>query len=74
MAASASELIQTGVQHHRRLLNIRRSELRAKLKARKNAYALKTIKTIAALTGDEEMPEIDADTVAALNDLLASRS
>jgi energy-coupling factor transporter ATP-binding protein EcfA2 len=73
MAASASELIQTGVQHHRRLLNIRRSELRAKLKARKNAYALETIKTIAALTGDEEMPVIDADTVSALNDLLASR-
>lgn len=74
MAASASELIQTGVQHHRRLLNIRRSELRAKLKARKNAYSLETIKTIAALTGEEDVPEIDSDTVNALNDLLASRA
>lgn len=73
LASSAAELIQSGIKHHRRLLQVRKSELRAKLKARKTAYSVETIKRIAALTGENELPEIDGDTLAALNDLLESR-
>ncbi len=73
LASSAAELIQSGIKHHRRMLQLRKSELRAKLKARKTSFSLASIKTIAALTSDDEMPEIDAATVAALSDLLESR-
>jgi len=55
------------------VLQVRKSELRAKIKARKTAYSVEPIKRIAALTGDHELPELDADTLAALNDLLESR-
>jgi energy-coupling factor transporter ATP-binding protein EcfA2 len=73
LVSSAGELVQSGIKHHRRLLQARKSELRAKLKARKTAYSVETIKRIAALTSDNDLPEIDADTIAALNDLLESR-
>lgn len=74
LASSAADLIQSGIKHHRRLLQLRKSELRAKLKARKSAYSVEVIKTIAAISGDEDLPEIDNDTVSALTDLLAPRS
>ena len=74
LAASVRDLVASGIEHHRRLLQQRKSELRAKLKARKTSYAVETIRSIAALTGDDELPEIDAAMIAALNDLLESRS
>jgi energy-coupling factor transporter ATP-binding protein EcfA2 len=73
LASSAAELIQSGIKHHRRLLQMRRHELRAKLKARKAAYDLETIKAIAALTSEDALPEIGELTLAALRDLLDSR-
>jgi hypothetical protein len=74
LATSASEFIQTGIQYHRRLVQARRSELRAKLKARKSSYDLETIKLIAELTGDGEMPELTPAAVEALEALLTARS
>ncbi len=74
LATSARELVHEGIEHHRRMLQVRKSELRAKLKARKSSFSVETIKSIAALTGEDELPEIDDAMIAALNDLLQSRT
>lgn len=71
MAASAHDFVESGITHHRGLLQARRTELRDKIIACKSAYGLDTIRTIAELTKDGPTPEIDAATVDALNDLLS---
>jgi energy-coupling factor transporter ATP-binding protein EcfA2 len=73
LGEGAAEQIQAGILQHRGQLQARRAELRTKIKARKEALDPATIRTIAALTGDEDLPEIDDAAAAALAELLSSR-
>lgn len=70
MAASASEFVQMGIEHHMRLLQARRAELKEKLIAYKSAFDIDTIKSIAELTKDATPPRVEPSTIEAINTLL----
>jgi hypothetical protein len=70
MATRARELVKTGIEFHRRLLQARRAELRDKLIVCKSAYDIDTIRAIAELTKEGPLPPVDSRTIEALNALL----
>lgn len=75
--ATVSEVnntVQAGIDHHRRLLQERRSVLQKRLKASKSAYDIETIKTIAALAKDGALPYVDMKVISAINELLADET
>ncbi len=71
LASSANEFIQTGIAHHRHIIQSRRAELRQKLKAQKEAYSVETMKVIADLAKDGPLPQgVSREVIDALNELL----
>ncbi len=70
MASSASEFLEMGIDHHRRLLQARREDLRERLIACKAAYDIETIRAIADLTKEGPLPAFDRRTIEAVNELI----
>ncbi len=70
MASSAAEFVQMGIEHHLRLLQARRVELKEKLIACKSSFDLDTIRSIAELTKDATAPRVEPSTIEAINTLL----
>lgn len=59
-----------GIDHHMRLLQGRRAELKEKLIAYKSSFDIDTIKSIAELTKDATPPKVEPSTIEAINTLL----
>ena len=70
MASSATDFVQMGIEHHMRLLQARKAELKEKLIAYKSSFDLDTIRSIAELTKESTPPRVEPATIDAINTLL----
>ena len=70
MASSATDFVQMGSEHHMRLLQARKAELKEKLIAYKSSFDLDTIRSIAELTKEATPPRVEPATIEAINTLL----
>lgn len=66
----ALKLVRRGLEIHREILRSQREEIRERLKRRRQQVSQETIRKIAALVGNDEMPLLDDDTIRVLNEIL----
>lgn len=70
MAGGALDFVQMGIDHHLRLLQARRNELKTKLMHFKTSFNFDTIRSIADLTKEAAPLRVEPATVEAINFLL----
>lgn len=66
----ALSLVRRGLDIHREILRGQREVIRDRLKRRRQQVSQDTIRKIAALVGNDEMPLLDDDVIRVLNEIL----